>query len=113
MAAIPSIEITNFHPTAGTVFTWTAGATGGDTISGTRRMMLFARNTSSGSKTGTVTSQPDKLGRLGHITAQSLAAGAMYYGLFESTGWLDAAGKINVAVNATDVQWALVNLPKS
>lgn len=70
-------------------------------------LMLLANNTSGGALTVTVTSAPDALGRVGDITALSLAAGEKrLLGPFNATGWLSAGGMLFYQASAVGVKFS-------
>ena len=104
MSVIAPVNCTDLQPTSGTVLTQTACTTSGDTIKGSRRLLLVVENQSSAAKQFTVTSQADKQGRTSHITQQSLSATTNYAALFEDEGWLDSGGDLNVLAEATDIK---------
>lgn len=110
MAALTPETPTTLQPTAGTVFTLDAGATTGDTVAGSRRMVLICQNSSTDTAYDvTITSQPDAKGRSRSITEEIPASGFRYVAL-EDEGWLDAGRKLNVSVENVLVKYSLFNL---
>lgn len=110
MAALTAETPTTLQPTAGTVYTLDAGATTGDTISGSRRMILEIYNSSTDTAYDvTITSQPDAKGRSRSITEEVPALASRYVAL-EDEGWLDSGRKLNVSVENTLVKYSLFNL---
>jgi hypothetical protein len=78
----------------------------------TGREIVIAHNTSADTAyTVTITSQPDALGRVGHITADSLAFGAIHvYPKFPSEGWV-VGGKVQLEANNAAVKFGVLRLP--
>ena len=102
--------------TAGTItFAFTAGNTGGDTISITGRELIIIQNTGVGARTFTIASQADEKGRTGDITAYSLAAGEFAYftgGLTNSIGWRNVStGLLTITPSHAEVKYAVLKLP--
>lgn len=95
---------------------FTAGNTGGDTITLTGREIILAYNShASISYTITITSVADEKGRIGNITTYNLDFGefaAFGIGLTNSPGWRDpATGLLSVTVSNAAVKWAVLKLP--
>lgn len=102
--------------TAGTLhFTWTAGNTGGDTVSLTGREIILMWNSGATPRTATITSQADEKGRTGDITAYALAAGEFACftgGLTNSVGWRNpTTGLITITPSHAEVKYAVLKLP--
>lgn len=109
--AITAHNPSTLQPSALSTLTWTASTAAGNEIVGSRRMLLLVRNAHAvTAKTFTVTSQADGKGRVSHITAQSLAAGAFAYVYLEDEGWLDSGRKLQLASEDNNIQWALINM---
>ena len=96
-------------------FTWTAGNTGGDTITITGREILLAWNSGASSYTVTIASQVDAQNRTGDISAYSVAAGefiAFTGGLTNQPGWKNTStGLITITPSNVAVKWAVLKLP--
>lgn len=101
--------------TAGSLhFTWTAGVTGGDTVTLTGREIILAWNSGASPYTVGFTSQVDEKGRTGDITAYSLAAGEFMCftgGLTNSPGWKPSSQLITITPSNVAVKWAVLKLP--
>jgi hypothetical protein len=94
--------------------TWTAAdATNLNQFLLTGREILLARNTGAGARTVTVTSAPDALGRTGHITADSIAAGATHvYGPWPNlTGWIQSDGMLYFEGSHAEIEFAVLLQP--
>ena len=96
-------------------FTWTAGNTGGDTITITGREVLLAWNSGASPYTVTIASQVDEKNRTGDITSYSLAAGEFLYftgGMTLAPGWRNVStGLITITPSNAAVKWAVLKLP--
>lgn len=103
------------QPAAGSAtLTFVGNATAGDGVafpaSGGKQLLLV-RNDNAGAQTVTIESIADSHGRVGEITAYSLAAAAQaVFGSFEMDGWRQADGKIYAKGSHADVKFAVVNL---
>jgi len=100
----------------GADFVWTAGNTGGDTITITGREIILVWNShASISYTYSVTSQTDEKGRIGDITTYNLDFGefaVIGVGLTNSPGWKNqSTGLLSVIVSNAAVKWAVLKLP--
>jgi hypothetical protein len=99
----------------GITFAFTAGNTGGDTISITGREIIIIQNTGIGARTFTIASEVDEKGRSGPITAYSLAAGEFAYftgGLTNSLGWRNVStGLLTITPSHAEVKYAVLKLP--
>lgn len=118
MALITPITMKNPFDavTAGLItFAFTAGNTGGDTITITGRELIIVQNTGVGARTFTIASQVDEKGRTGDITAYSLAAGEFAYftgGLTNSIGWRNVStGLLTITPSHAEVKYAVLKLP--
>lgn len=97
-------------------YTYAAADVSGNTFACTGREILLVINPAGGSTyTLTITGQADETGRLGTISAYSMAAGDYIVwmgGLTNSVGWKDASsGLITVTANNAAVLLAVVRLP--
>ena len=73
---------------------------------------IIAQNTGASPHTVTVTSVDDPYGRVEHITAESIAAGAIrIYGPIERLGWQQTDGKIYLEADNAEVFFGIVKLP--
>jgi len=102
--------------TAGGIhFTWTAGNTGGDTVTITGREILLIWNSGASPYTVTIASQADEKGRTGDISAYSLAAGEFAYftgGLTNGSGWKNpSTSLLTITPSNAAVKWAVLKLP--
>lgn len=102
--------------TAGSLhFTWTAGNTGGDTVTLTGREIVLMWNSGASPRTVTITSQVDEKGRTGDITAYALATGefgCFTGGLTNSPGWRNTStGLVTITPSHAEVKWAVLKLP--
>lgn len=110
MAALTAETPTTLQPTAGTVYTLDAGATTGDTYTGSRRMFLEIYNSSTDTAYDvTITSQSDSKGRIRSITEEVPALASRFH-VCEDEGWLDSGRKLNVSVENAAVKYKLFNL---
>lgn len=95
-----------------TVLTFTAA----DVANGNRfklngDQILLARNTGVGARTVTISSAPDPWGRVGDVTALSIAAGAtVMFSKFNPQGWRQSDGYLNFAAEHAEVLFAIVDL---
>lgn len=70
-------------------------------------LMLLCNNSSGGALTVTVTSVPDAQGRVGDITALSLAAAEKrLLGPFNASGWLSAGGMLFYQGSAVGIKFS-------
>lgn len=99
-------------PLAGVAVTFEAADTTNQnqvTLSGGE--MLLAWNQGASAHTVTVTSSPDDLGRLGHITAESISASQVRcYGVPQVEGWKQSDGKLYFEANSAEVYFAVIRL---
>lgn len=73
--------------------------------------LVVAHNTGGSPYTVTITSVADPFGRMGDVSAVSIAAGAyMVFGPLESTGWLQTNGKIYLQASNAAVKFGIVRL---
>ncbi len=83
-----------------------------DRFISTGKELVIAQNTGVGACTVTITSAADEYGRLGHITAESIAASAIrVYGPFPVAGWRQSTGYVHLEASAVDVKFGVVTLP--
>lgn len=99
------------HPTDGVAVTMTAADTANDhqfVLTGTE--IVLAHNTGASPHTVTITSFADELGRVGHITADSIAAGAIHvYGPFhQSEGWRQSDGMLYLEADHAEIKFGIV-----
>lgn len=90
-----------------TNLTWTAAETTGNTVDISKLTLVIWRNTNATTaRTVTVTSTHDPFGRLGHITAFSLAAGEEYARFFLPSGWESSVGggSMNFTVSGAGIE---------
>lgn len=101
------------NPTAGVVVTMTAAdTTNKEQFALTGREVLIIQNTGASSYTYTITSVADPYGRLGDITTQSIAAGAIHtVGPFGLAGWQQTGGYLYLEASNTAVKFGVVALP--
>jgi len=101
------------NPTAGVVVTMTAAdTTNKEQFALTGREVLIIQNTGASSYTYTITSVADPYGRLGDITTQSIAAGAIHtVGPFGLAGWQQTGGYLYLEASNTAIKFGVVALP--
>ena len=101
------------NPTAGVVVTMTAAdTTNKEQFALTGREVLIIHNTGASSYTYTITSVADPYGRLGDITTQSIAAGAIHtVGPFGLAGWQQTGGYLYLEASNTAVKFGVIALP--
>lgn len=101
------------YAAAGVAVTFTApDAVDGGQFTAQGSDLLLIKNTDAAPQTYTITSTADPYGRVKHITAQAIAAGAEHvFGPLPQTGWVQADGKIYVTASAVTVLFAPVKLP--
>lgn len=101
------------NPTAGVVVTMTAAdTTNNEQFALTGREVLIIHNTGASSYTYTITSVADPYGRLGDITTQSIAAGAIHtVGPFGLAGWQQTGGYLYLEASNTAVKFGVIALP--
>lgn len=104
------------YPSAGVTVTFIAA----DTTNKNQGLMtgdelLIARNTGASSRTVTVESVANVRGRLGSISAESIAAGAYrIYGPFtHKEGWVQTGGYLFFEANHVEVEFAWIKLNRS
>lgn len=102
----------NGFPTDGVTLTFeAANTTDKEQVALTGKEIVIAHNTNAGAQTVTITSV-SYLGRTGHITADSIAAGAMHiYGPFDLRGWKQADGYLYLEASSADVEFAVITIP--
>lgn len=75
----------------------------------TGREILLVQNTAGGAGTVTITSKPDPYGRLGDITADSIAAALFgVYGPFDLNAWKQADGNLYFQASAVTMLFAWI-----
>ena len=101
------------NPTAGVAVTMTAADTvNKEQFALTGREVLIIHNTGASSRTYTITSVADPFGRLGDITAQTIAAGAIHtVGPFGLAGWQQTGGFLYIEANNAEVKFGVIALP--
>jgi hypothetical protein len=73
--------------------------------------LIIAHNTGAGAHAVTITSAVDPFGRLGTITSESIAAGAIrIYGPLPISGWIQTDGKIYLSADHAEVKFGIVKL---
>lgn len=78
----------------------------------TGKEIILARNTNVAAQTVTITSAPDALGRIGHITADSVGIGATkIYGPFPTHGWRQVDGFLYFQASNAQVLFTVIRLP--
>lgn len=109
---LPKIASPGPNPTTGTAVTFTAAdAVNGNQIALTGRELLLIQNNGGSSATYTVSSVADGLGRLGDITAASIAAGAIVtLGPFGIEGWQQSDGYLYLSGSSSSVRFAVLKL---
>lgn len=103
---------TNGFPTAGVTATVTAAdAANQNSCTFTGKEVIIARNSGAGARTVTITSV-SYLGRTGHITAQSIAAGATaVFGPFSIEGWRQTDGSLYFEGSHAEILFTVLVLP--
>jgi hypothetical protein len=111
---IAAVAAPGAFPTAGVVITGTAA----DTVNQNRttfsgRELLIAFNSGATPRTVTITSIADRFGRLGSITAESIAAGAyrMYGPFTNAEGWRQTDAFLYYEANHAEVLFFVIQLP--
>ena len=101
------------NPTAGVVVTMTAADTvNKEQFALTGREIVIIHNTGASSRTYTITSVADPYGRLGDITAQTIAAGAIHtVGPFGLLGWQQTGGFLYLEASNAEVKFGVIALP--
>lgn len=101
------------NPAAGVAVTMTAADTvNKEQFALTGREILIVHNTGASSRTYTITSVADPFGRLGDITAQTIAAGAIHtIGPFSLAGWQQTGGYLYLEASNAEVKFGVIALP--
>lgn len=101
------------NPTAGVAVTMTAADTvNKEQFALTGREVLIIQNTGASAYTYTITSVADPYNRTGHITAQSIAAGAIHViGPLGLEGWRQTDGNLYLEANNAAVKYGVITLP--
>ena len=91
---------------------WIAGDAGnGNKIRLTGNQVLLVWNSGAGARTITVASAPDSHGRLGDITALSLAAGEIRaFAKFPLSGWQQPDGYLYLTPEHAEVKYIVLDL---
>lgn len=102
----------NGWPTAGVPVTFTAAnPTDKEQFPLTGKEIVIARNSGASSRTITITSVAYN-GRVGDITTESIAAGAVrVFGPFNINGWKQTDGNLYLEANNAEVLFAVLTLP--
>lgn len=106
---------TNSYPTAGVTVTFEAAdTTDQNQFIMTGSELLIARNVGASPATVTINSVANALGRTKDITAQAIAAGAYaVFGPFkELSGWQQSGGALHFEGSATDIEFAVIKVPR-
>jgi hypothetical protein len=104
---------TGAYPAAGNTLAKTAG----DTVNhlffpASGRDLVIVENTDSAPHTATINSTADDKGRLGDITAETIAAGATHiFGPLAKAYWAQPDGTIHLDVSDATVKVSVVQLP--
>lgn len=110
----PSVALGSYGA-AGVVLTFTAAdTTNQNRVLWTGRSLIIAKNTGASARTVTITSAPHgATGRLGSISAYSIAAGAtaMLGPYSNPDGWRQSDGYLYLEANNAEVEFAVVTLP--
>lgn len=103
---------TNGYPTDGVTATVTAADAANDNqCTHTGKEIIIARNSGAGARTVTITSVALN-GRLGNITADSIAAGATHvYGPFAVEGWRQTDGYLYFEGEHAEVLFTVLVIP--
>ncbi len=116
MAARTNLTKTNApgaYATAGVAVTMTgADTTNQNAFVMNGNELVIAHNTGASPHTITITSAPDEKNRLGTISAESIAAGAIrIFGPFELAGWIQTDGALYLEANHVEVEFGVIKLP--
>jgi len=78
----------------------------------TGRELVIAWNSGATPRTVTITSVADEKGRLGHITAQAISAGArLVYGPIPKDSWAQSSGEQWLEASHAEVKFAVIAVP--
>jgi len=101
------------NPAAGVAVTMTAvDTTNHEQVALTGRELILIHNTGGSSYTYTITSVADPYGRTGHITTQTIAAGAIHVlGPLSLEGWRQTDGMLYLEASNTAVKIGVISLP--
>lgn len=73
--------------------------------------LVIAWNSGASTRTVTMTSAADPFGRLGTISAESIAAGAIrVFGPFPLPGWVQTDGKVYLSADHAEVKFGIIKL---
>lgn len=97
----------------GTALTFEAADTSnGNYFVSTGKEILIAQNTSGGALWADVTSVADSLGRTKDINQVDVAAGGFtIFGPFDTTGWRNTSGNIDVDAESTSIKFLVLVIP--
>ncbi|HQZ40674.1 MAG TPA: hypothetical protein PLH72_16710 [Vicinamibacterales bacterium] len=100
------------YPTAGVAVTMTAAdVANGNSAVATGSELIVAHNTGAGAHAVTITSSLDAQNRLGTITAESIAAGAIrIYGPLPLPGWSQTDGLYYFSADHAEVKFGIIKL---
>ncbi|MFZ4773934.1 MAG: hypothetical protein ACOYM3_01135 [Terrimicrobiaceae bacterium] len=74
--------------------------------------VIIIQNSGAGAHTWTLTSTVDSFGRLGTITTESIAAGAIrVFGPLPLPGWVQSDGKVYLQADHAEVKFGIIQLP--
>lgn len=98
------------NPSAGVAVTMTAAdTTDKEQFVWTGSEILIIHNTDSGSQTWTLTSVADPYGRVGHITSETIAAGAIrVVDCLSSLGWRQTNGFVYLEASDPAVEFGVI-----
>lgn len=100
------------YSTTGAVLPMTAAdAVNFNYIVATGRDIVLVHNTGVGSRTVTITSVPDNLGRVGDVAAVALAAGEYrIFGPMPLAGWVQTDGSLHFQASHAEVKIGIISL---
>jgi hypothetical protein len=100
------------YASAGVAVTMTAAdVANGNSAVASNNDLVVAHNTGAGAHAVTMTSAADPFGRLGTITSESIAAGAIrIYGPFPVSGWAQTDGLLYFAADHAEVKFGIIKL---
>jgi hypothetical protein len=98
---------------AGVALTMTGADVGNmNSVAASGNDLIVAQNTDSGAHNITITSVVDQYNRLGSITSESIAAGAIrIYGPFKRDGWMQTDGNVYLQADSALVKFGVITLP--
>ena len=100
------------YASAGAAVTMTAADTSNyNSATAEGNDLIIAQNTGAGAHAVTITSAVDAFGRLGTISSESIAAGAIrIYGPFPMSGWVQTDGKLYFQADHAEVKFGIIKL---